>query len=67
MTDDATTGPLHLTIDADVRIADARRLGGRSEEQLAEVLAGLIRRHAREAGLELVDPQAVRVVVTRAS
>lgn len=63
MADDRT---LHLTVDADVRVTNPRRLGAAIPEQLAEVLTGLIRRHARTAGLELVDPEALRVTVTPA-
>ena len=64
MSDQQGSGPVHLTIDADVRVADPRRLGTASVEDLADRLADLIRRHAWEAGLELTDPQAVRVEVT---
>ena len=66
MSDAAITGPMHLTVDADVRITDAGRLGATSESQLADRLAELIRRHAREAGLEITDPASVRVAVTPA-
>ena len=62
---DATNGPLHLTVDADVRVTNPGRLGNPSDAQLGEVLAELIRRHAWEAGLEVTDPKSVRVVVTR--
>ena len=67
MNDAATTGPLHLTVDADVRVTDARRLGATSEAELSDRLAELIRRHAWEAGLEISDPASVRVAVTPAS
>ena len=63
MSDEAIAGPLHVTVEADVRVTDSRRLGAGGPAQLAEVLAGLIRRHAWEAGLEIVDPESVRVVV----
>ena len=63
---DATSGTLHLTIDADVRVVDPRRLGAASGKDMGDALADLIRRHAREAGLEVVDPASVRVVVTPA-
>lgn len=67
MTDDTSTGPLHLTVDADVRVTDPARLGNPSDAQLGEALAGLIRRHAWEAGLQIADPGSVRVVVTRSA
>lgn len=54
-----------MSVEADVRVRDSRHLGGRSDTQLAELLTGLIRRHAGEAGLELVSPDAVQVRVTR--
>ncbi|HEY8317790.1 MAG TPA: hypothetical protein VIG76_03085 [Amnibacterium sp.] len=63
MSDEAIAGPLHVTVEADVRVADPRRLGGGAPAELAGVLAGLIRRHAWEAGLEIVDPESVRVIV----
>lgn len=56
-------GPLHVTVDADVRVSDPRRLGGASPQQMEGALAELIRRHAWEAGLEIVDPQSVRVAI----
>ena len=62
---DATmSGPVRLTVEAEVRVADPTRVGG-SEAQRAEFLEGLIRRHAWIAGLEVLDPQSVRVRVTR--
>lgn len=64
MSDDTPTGPFHLTIEADVRVANPARLGNPSDAQLGDVLADLIRRHAREAGLEITDPAAVRVTVS---
>jgi hypothetical protein len=67
MSDDASTGPFHLTVDADVRVTDPGRLGGAADAQLSDALAELIRRHAWEAGLQVTDPQSVRVVVTRTS
>jgi hypothetical protein len=54
-----------VSVEADVEIVDGRRLGGRSDAQLAELLTGLIQRHAGEAGLRLVSPDAVRVQVAR--
>jgi hypothetical protein len=63
MSDDAMPGSVHVTVDADVRVTDPRRLGATSEAQLAEALARLIRRHAWEGGLEITDPASVRVVV----
>ena len=63
---DSTNGPLHLTVNADVRVTNPGRLGNPSDAQLGEVLAELIRRHAWEAGLEVTDPKSVRVEVTRA-
>lgn len=65
MTDTAAAGPFHVRIDADVRVRDAGRLGGRSDDELAALLTGLIQRHAGEAGLDLPDPSSVRVEVTR--
>ena len=64
MSDASISGPVHLTVDAEVRVADPARVGG-SEAQLAEFLEGLIRRHAWIAGLEVLAPQSVRVRVTR--
>ncbi len=64
MSDSQGSGPVHLTVDADVRVTDPRRLGAASTADLSDRLAELIRRHAWEAGLELTDPQAVRVEVT---
>lgn len=61
---DPSAAPVHLTVDADVRIVNPARLGAASADRVAEALAGLIRRHAWEAGLEVVDPASVRVVVT---
>jgi len=67
MTDDAVSGPLHLVVEADVRVTNPARLGAASGAQVADALAELIRRHAWEAGLEVTDPKSVRVVVTPAS
>jgi hypothetical protein len=64
MSDDSTSGRLHLTVDADVRVTNPARLGGASGAQIADALAELIRRHAWEAGLEVLDPKSVRVVAT---
>jgi hypothetical protein len=66
MSDATTSGPLHLTVHADVRVTNAARLGNPSDDQLGTVIAELIRRHAWEAGLEVTDPQSVQVEVTRA-
>jgi hypothetical protein len=60
-----SSGPLHLTVEADVRVTNPARLGNPSEAQLGEAIAELIRRHAWEAGLEVTDPQSVRVTATR--
>jgi hypothetical protein len=65
MSDAAAAGPFHVTVSADVRVTDPRRLGGADEDQMAEMLARLIRGHAWEAGLEIPDPQSVQVTVTR--
>lgn len=65
MTTGTTSGPLHLTVDADVTVTDPGRLGNPSEAQLGEAIAELIRRHAWEAGLKVTDPKSVRVSVTR--
>ncbi|WP_133766302.1 hypothetical protein [Amnibacterium kyonggiense] len=59
MSDDAK----HLTVNADIRVTDPARLGNPSDERLGEAIAELIRRHAWEAGLEIVDPAAVKVTV----
>ena len=63
---DEIDGPLHLTVDADVRVTNRARFGATTPAQLEEVLAGLIRRYAKSAGVELTDPQSVRVRVTPA-
>lgn len=63
---DEMAGPLHLTMDADVRVTNRARFGAATPAQLEEVLTGLIRRYAKSAGLELTDPQSVRVRVTPA-
>lgn len=65
MSDASAAGPFHVTVRADVRITDPRRLGSADEGQMAEMLARLIRGHAWEAGLEIPDPQSVEVTVTR--
>lgn len=65
MSDTAAAGSFHVTVDADVRIAASSRLAGVDEGRLAELLADLVRRHAREAGLEITDPQSVRAQVVR--
>lgn len=67
MSDDTTGGPFHLTVEADVLVTNPGRLGNPSDAQLGEVLADLIRRHAREGGLEITDPASVRVRVTPAT
>ena len=54
-----------MSVEADVRVRDARYIGGRSDAQLADLLTGLIQRHAGEAGLELVSPDSVQVRVSR--
>ena len=64
MSDDTTSGPLHLTVDADVKVTNPARLGNPSDAQLGEAIAELIRRHAWEAGLEVTDPKSVRVAVS---
>ena len=61
----SAAGPFHVTVHADVRVTDPRRFGGADEGQMAEMLAQLIRGHAWEAGLEVIDPQSVQVVVAR--
>jgi D-serine deaminase-like pyridoxal phosphate-dependent protein len=63
---DEMDGPLHLTLDADVRLKRRGRFGAATPAQLEEVLADLIRRLARSAGVELTDPRSVRVRVTPA-
>ncbi len=65
MSDDSAAGPFHVTVDADVRVTDPRRLGGADETRMADALAQLIRGHAWEAGLEIADPGSVHVSVTR--
>lgn len=65
MSDETTSGSLHLTVDADVRVTDPARLGNPSEAQLGAAIAELIKRHAWEAGLQVTDPQSVKVAVTR--
>jgi hypothetical protein len=67
MSDEHPSGPVHLTIDLDARVTDPRRLGASSQADLGEAIAGLIRRYAREGGLELTDPSSVEVRVTPAS
>jgi hypothetical protein len=64
MSDSGAAGPFHVSVEADVRVRDARHVGGRSDEQLAALLTQLIQRHASEAGLELVSPDAVQVRVS---
>jgi hypothetical protein len=54
-----------VSVEADVRVRDTRYIDGRSDAQLADLLTGLIQRHAGEAGLELVSPNSVQVRVTR--
>lgn len=54
-----------MSVEADVRVRDPRYIDGRSDAQLADLLTGLIQRHAGEASLELVSPDAVQVRVTR--
>jgi hypothetical protein len=66
MSDSSAAGPFHVRVDADVRVLDQRHVEGRSDAQLAELLRGLIQRHAGEAGLQLVSPDAVQVQVSRA-
>ncbi len=65
MSDATAAGPFHVTVHADVRVTEPRRLGGADEAQMAGMLAQLIRGHAWEAGLEITDPQSVQVVVAR--
>lgn len=65
MSEASNAGPFHVTVDADVRVTDPRRLGGADETQMAGMLAQLIQAHAWEAGLEIPDPQSVHVSVTR--
>jgi len=65
MSDSTAAGPFHVSVEADVRVRDTRYVDGRSDAQLADLLKGLIQRHAGEAGLELVSPDAVQVRVTR--
>lgn len=67
MTDVSAAGPFHVTVRADVRLSDPRRLGSADEGQMAEMLARLIRGHAWEAGLEITDPEKVEVTVTRSN
>ena len=55
-----------MRVDADVQVVDQRHVQGRSDAELAELLRGLIQRHAGEAGLRLVSPDAVQVQVSRA-
>jgi hypothetical protein len=66
MSDTSAAGPFHVRVDADVRILDQRHVQGRSDAQLADLLKGLIERHAGEAGLQLVSPDSVQVQVSRA-
>jgi len=65
MSDTTAAGPFHVSVEADVRVRDTRYVDGRSDTQLADLLTGLIQRHAGEAGLELVSPDSVQVRVTR--
>ncbi|WP_375386836.1 hypothetical protein [uncultured Amnibacterium sp.] len=65
MSDAAASGPYRVSVLADVWVSDPRRLDGADEPRLADALAGLIRGHAWEAGLEIIDPESVRVRVER--
>jgi hypothetical protein len=67
MSDASTAGPFRVTVRADVRLTDPRRLGSADEDQMSEMLARLIRGHAWEAGLEITDPQSVQVTITRSN
>jgi hypothetical protein len=67
MSDTSAAGPFHVSVEADVRVRDPRFIGGRSDAQLADLLKGLIQRHAGEAGLELVSADSVQVRVGRSA